>query len=526
MQFKPFFSLSILSQNIIITIILIVLALGLRFYKLGEWSFDIDEIATQIETRSLFENQPLPESIKDHSCNHPDPEKSQFYRLPRLIFVAHFVHWLDYRLCGEDEFGSRVFMAVMGSFSVGIAFLLGRSLFGFSASFILAFLILLSPDHNNHSQFGRFYSQAFLFIEIAFLLGGHVAMKKSVAAAWILVPVSLIMILTHSLSGIVWGILLGGLLIDFFFSNQSNINQSNIETKTKLFLSKIPYRIILILGIWSIVLLLFFWFHIMPLTKSWNAYDMIWRVSPIDSVLTFASTFGQSYLILCVPAWIFVLLHIRKTGWGYWLFCALACGSAIFLLPLKIVFYPWYGFIFSFPFLVILALFISHIGQLLTQSNGRYGWLCGMIWCCFMVLLNITDLNNYYKDGKRYDIRTVCQYIKKHWQTGDQLFYQHQSEIVDYYFPDDMLPIKDIHRYLQYLFDEINKDKNKEKSNHSRSWIIIQQEHYLSLDKKTRDWIDKHCRYEGRFGKSHYGHPKFLEVFLYSPQSPIPSDKF
>ncbi|MDR2441613.1 MAG: hypothetical protein LBE12_19800 [Planctomycetaceae bacterium] len=524
MKQKSFFPLSILSQNIIVAIILIVSALGLRFYKLGEWSFDLDEIATQIETRSLFENQPLPESIKDLPYHHPDPEKSQFYRLPRLIFVAHFVHWLDYRLCGDDEFGSRVFMAIMGSFSVGIAFLLGRSLFGFSTSLILAFLILLLPEHVYQSQNGRFYSQAFLFVEIVFLLGGHVAMKQSVVAAWGLVPVSLIMILSHSLSGIVWGILLGGLLFDFFFSKQSNINQSNLETKTNLFLLKIPYRIILILGIWSIVLLLIFWFHIVPLTKSWNNYDVTWRLSPVDSVLTFASDFGRSYIILCVPAWFFVLLHVRKTGWGYWLFCALTCGSAIFLLPLKMVFYSTYAFTLSFPFLVILALFINHIGQLLTQSNRRYGWLCGVVWCCFMVLLNITELNNYYKDGNRYDIRSACQYIKQYWQPNDQLFCTGLNEIINTYIPIDgvptRLPSKDMNEYLQHHFDKIRKDK--EKSNHSRFWIIMKREHYFLLDKKTRDWIDKHCQYEGSFGKFHYGHPMFLEVFLCSPQSPVP----
>ncbi|MDR2754248.1 MAG: hypothetical protein LBC20_00945 [Planctomycetaceae bacterium] len=524
MQQKSFFPLSVPFQNIIITIILIVLALVLRFYKLGEWSFDGDEIATQIETRSLYENQPLPESIKHHPCHHADPEKSQFYRLPRLIFVAHFVHWLDYCLCGDDEFGSRVFMAIMGSLSVGVAFILGRSLFGFSGSLILAFFILLSPEHVYHSQHGRFYSQAFLFIEIVFLLGGHIAKNRSVVAAWMLIPTSLIMVLSHSLGGIIWGILLCGLLIDFFFSKQSNPNQNDLETKTNLLLSKIPYRIIFILGIGSIVLFLIFLFHIIPFAKSWNNYDMIWRLSPIDSVMTCASNFGQSYMILCIPAWIFVLFRIHKTGWGYWLFCSMACGTAISLLPLKMVFYPWYGFLFSFPFLVILALFINHIGQLLTQSNGRYGWLCGVVWCCFMVLLNIITLNNYYKDGNCYDIRSVCRYIHEHYQAGDQVICPDESEIINVYIPADILPVKNTHKHVQYLLDEIRQDK--EKLNHSRFWIILRREYYISFldwDKKTRDWIDKQCQYEGSFGKFHYGNPKFLDVFLYSPQSPLPA---
>ncbi|MDR2116907.1 MAG: hypothetical protein LBP87_11065, partial [Planctomycetaceae bacterium] len=510
MQPKSFFSLSVLSQNIVITIVLIVSALFLRFYKLGEWSFDVDEIATQVETRSLFENQPLPEFVKFNSCHRPDPEQSQFYRLPRLIFVAHFVHWLDYRLFGYDEWGSRVLMAVMGSLSVGVAFILGRSLFGFSGSLILAFLILLSPEHVYYSQFGRFYSQSFLFIEIVFLLGGYVAMKRSVVAAWALVPASLIMILSHSLSGLIWGILLGGLLIDFFFSKQSHPNQIDSETKTNLFVLKIPYKIIFILGIWSIVLFLIFLFHILPLAKSWNDHNMEWSLSPIDSVLTFASLFGRSYTILCVPACFFVLFHIRNAGLGYWLFCALTCGLAIFLLPLKIYFCLLYGFLFSFPLLVILALFINYIGQLFSQYGGQYGRCCGIVWCCFMVLLNISTLNIYYKDGNRYDFRSACQYIKEHWQSNDHLLCTYSPEIINSYISTDILPIKNTYRYFQDMFDEICK--NQEKPNHWRFWIILSHEDYFFLDRKIRHWLDKHCQYEGNFGKFHYENPKYFEV--------------
>ncbi|MDR1483618.1 MAG: hypothetical protein LBT09_02220, partial [Planctomycetaceae bacterium] len=107
MRQKYFFPLSVQFQNIVITIILITLALFFRFYKLGEWSFDIDEVATQIEVRSFFDHQPLPEAVEVQSAYHPDLEKSQFYRLPQLIFVAHFVHRLNNRFFGNDEWGSR-----------------------------------------------------------------------------------------------------------------------------------------------------------------------------------------------------------------------------------------------------------------------------------------------------------------------------------------------------------------------------------------------------------------------------------
>jgi hypothetical protein len=333
------------------------------------------------------------------------------------------------------------------------------------------------------------------------------------------------MIFSHSLSGLIWGILLCGLLVDFFFSGQSDPNQFNIKTKINLFLSKIPYRIVFILCIESIVLLLIFLFHIMPITKSWNNNDIIYRISPIDSVLTFTSIFGQSYIILCIPACFFILFHLRNTGWGYWLFCALSCGLAIFLLPLNIVFYPWYGYLFAFPLLVILALFIDRIGQLLAQSSKRYGWYCGLVWCCFMVLLNIFALNNYYKDGNRCDFRSACQYVQQEWRLGDQLFCTRAGlEIVNAYLQQDVVPImlrsNGMHEHLQQIFNEIEENSN-EKFNHLRFWIILKREHYLSLDKKTRNWIDGHCRYEGSFGNFRYDSPKYFEVFLCSPRSSV-----
>jgi hypothetical protein len=237
--------------------------------------------------------------------------------------------------------------------------------------------------------------------------------------------------------------------------------------------------------------------------------------------MSYASNFGQSYIILCIPASIFVFLRIRDSGWGYWLFCLLACGSVISLLSLKMFVYSWYSFLFSFPFFVVLALFIDHVGKLLSKFNGRYGWMCGVVWCCFMTLLNASTLNNYYKDGNRYDRRFVCKYIQDHFQAGDQVFSPFTAEVVNTYIPTDILPERNTHRYFTNLFNEISKDKDK--PNPSRFWIILTRGNYISLsdyDKKTRNWIDKNCHHEGSFGKFHYGDTKFLEVFLYSPKSP------
>src|SRR6266849_947728 len=82
-----------------------LLAGGLRFYRLGDWPFYGDELSTFAEVDSLFGNEEV-------------SQYSQGYRLPRLIPVGNFVHFLDYSWFGRDEFGSRVLMAVLGTLQV------------------------------------------------------------------------------------------------------------------------------------------------------------------------------------------------------------------------------------------------------------------------------------------------------------------------------------------------------------------------------------------------------------------------
>ncbi|MDR1962762.1 MAG: glycosyltransferase family 39 protein [Planctomycetaceae bacterium] len=492
--------------------VLVLLAALLRFYGLGTWSFDRDEIATKIECRYFFEHQPLPDSIKGHPCYHPEEEKSQFCRLPRLVCAASFVHWIDCRIFGEDEFGSRFLMAVMGSLSVGIAFLLGRSLFGFSGSLILALLILLSPEHVYNSQNARFYCQAFLMIEIVLLLGGHVAVNRSLFAAICLGPAAIIMVLSHSLTVLIWGILFLGLLIDFFLTREPDRESKN------QFATKIPRKLVLILCAWSIVIFLIVLVHIMPLSQSWNQFET--RISPLDSVLTFAFIFGRPYLILCFPAWVWALLSFRNAGQTYWLFVSLACGTVILLLPLKIIFYQWYGILFAFPLFVILAMFINHIGQLLTCSHQQYGRYCALVWCCFALLLNIAALRNYYKGGDRYDYRSACRYIEQHWQPGDRLICHDGTEIIHQYLPQHDVPTslwaKQSKEWLLSLFDPNKPEKDDPSC--GRYWLILKREIYFAFSEEVREWIDRHGQRQSHFGASRYEEPRVLDVFLCSPQ--------
>ena len=81
------------SRRLLIGVVL--LAGGLRFFRLGAWSFTNDESATLVEEQSLFGAGDAPPG-------------DQTYRLPRLIPLAYTIQHIDYLLFGRDEWGSRV----------------------------------------------------------------------------------------------------------------------------------------------------------------------------------------------------------------------------------------------------------------------------------------------------------------------------------------------------------------------------------------------------------------------------------
>jgi hypothetical protein len=490
-------------------VVLVTLAVLLRFYHLGTWSHGFDENYTTMETHYFLDGQPIPSYMFQNSTF--DPQQSQFARLPKMLIAAYFVHWFDYRLFGDDEFGSRVVPAVMGSLCVGIVFLLAYPLFGFSASLILAVLVLIFPDHILHSQNNRFYSQAFLCISTVLLLGGYVAVKRSVIVSILLGVVSVLMVLTHSLTGVIWGIFLTGLLANFLV--MKIIDRKNVSWKNIL-----PYKIILILGFWSIILLVILVVHIMPLARSWNNFPTS-DITSIHAIVGLAFSLGCFFSLLCVPGWLFILYNFRNTGNIYWLTCATLCGMAIFFLPMKIAYISHYSFLFSFPFLVILALFIDWVGKLIIQSKISYCYSLCYAWIIFVLFSNILGLASYYQDGGRYDLRAACQYIREHWQPNDRIICFPLE--MNRYIPE--LEPKITARDKKYTTFQQILDQNQDCI--GNLWIPVVFNRY-EPEENTRYWLYNHTKYQTRFGKKRYDfNVHYIELFLYSPQSPLPKSQ-
>jgi 4-amino-4-deoxy-L-arabinose transferase-like glycosyltransferase len=121
------------------------LALVLRLYKLGAWSFWIDEIFT-INAAQFVWDWPLE-------------------RMPLNLLLIHYaLNWF-----GIGEWSARIVPALIGTVSIPILFFPVRRLFGPITAVITAILIATAPWHIFWSQNARFYALLMLFYNIGLL---------------------------------------------------------------------------------------------------------------------------------------------------------------------------------------------------------------------------------------------------------------------------------------------------------------------------------------------------------------------
>jgi mannosyltransferase len=133
-----------------------LLAAMLRFYKLGEWSFWIDEIFTI--------NRALAQYSNFETIVHYLPPNS--YWVPSsFILTAQALN-----MFGISEWSARLVPTVIGVITIPILYFPLRSIFGKQIALISLVLLALSTWHIEWSQNARFYSSLMLFQILALIL--------------------------------------------------------------------------------------------------------------------------------------------------------------------------------------------------------------------------------------------------------------------------------------------------------------------------------------------------------------------
>jgi len=130
-----------------------LLAAVLRLYKLGEWSFWIDEIYTIERAQMHYAN---PELI----LRNIPPAR---YWMPlSTILTAQAIN-----LWGVSEWGTRFVSMMIGTITIPVLYFPMKKLLGVGVTLVALLLLALSPWHIFWSQNARFYTALMLFSTLA-----------------------------------------------------------------------------------------------------------------------------------------------------------------------------------------------------------------------------------------------------------------------------------------------------------------------------------------------------------------------
>jgi uncharacterized membrane protein len=141
-----------------------VLGAALRFYKLGEWSFWIDEINT-INRATLHYGE------LDLLLNHIPPTRN-------WVPVSTILTAQALNIWGVSEWSARLASVLIGIASIPILYFPTRKVFGTWVALIAALLLAVSPWHLYWSQNARFYASLLLFYSLA-LISFHFGLERN-----------------------------------------------------------------------------------------------------------------------------------------------------------------------------------------------------------------------------------------------------------------------------------------------------------------------------------------------------------
>ena len=145
-----------------------ILALFLRFYKLGEWSFWIDELFT---IRDAFNHNTI--SIRDVFLIDPN----QDYGFSFISVTLIFVRWV-LTAFGITEFNARFIPALVGSITIPVLFFPIRRITGSTIALFTVFFLAISPWHIFLSQNARYYTPLIIFATLS-LFAFYFSLEKN-----------------------------------------------------------------------------------------------------------------------------------------------------------------------------------------------------------------------------------------------------------------------------------------------------------------------------------------------------------
>ncbi len=386
---------------------LVLFGFALRFWRLGTWSFESDEVFM------------LRDSI------HPTLRNPR----PLLYFLNHYV---VAPLTPLNEFGLRLLPAVFGVLAIPAFYLVIRRLVGTRSALFATFLLTVSPLLVIFSQFARYWSLVFLLCAI-YPYALYLGVRERDRGMLILGIVTFVLAcLAHPASVLLIG---GpGVWLAFTYLRPSYIRRA---WNQKLLRWGIITAVILALVIAvRFVPILLRWVSIHDTMGAFGQYLLAPKLAPGLKQLKYLLAFTEGLTLpvtLTGAVGIYLLAKSGNRTLGLYL-AGLVLFPIIFLslVSLRTPVSTYYLLPTTPVFFIGAGVFLSRISEV--DWGFRARWLMPATALLLILDAGTPTLISQYRNGRRYDFKAAARWLEKRVTPNDVIF-SDQPVAMGYYLP-------------------------------------------------------------------------------------------
>jgi mannosyltransferase len=386
-------------------------AAGLRLYKLGEWSFWIDEIYTLNHAVAHFSS---PELILQHI-----PPARNWVPVSVILTAQAVGAW------GISEWNARFVSALVGILSIVVFYFPVKRMFGTHVALVAMLLLAIAPWHIYWSQNARFYTSLLLFYSLA-LFAFYFAIEQDRPLFFGLFYVLFYFAMSERMIAIVlFPIIAAYLLVLWIFPIE---RPRGFRVRNLVILST-PIIVFLLLQLILFAVTGAFIF----------SYDIDALAPPIDSPIRLLIIIAFSIGVPLLLLGFFSSLHLisQRDRAGIFIFIAAVIPPALIALASPFFFIvERYAFVSLLFWIILAAVGISRVFSILDRR--------GIALAIGIFAILLTDAAGshlmYYQinHGDRLNWREVTGYVRERKQSGD-LVVSTRAKLASYYLAEEAL---------------------------------------------------------------------------------------
>lgn len=452
-------------RNFQIEIVLVgfisLIAVGFRFYKLGEWSFWYDEMFTIRDLGGVFEAG------------------------LRGLKVSRILIGISVSYLGINEWSARLAPALVGILTIPAIYIPTRKIFGVPVALLGGLLLGVSTWHLYWSQNVRFYTTLLLFYSLALFLF-YFGIEKD--RPWYLV-LSMVFLGLAVLERL-FALFLVPVVILYLVA----VKLLPFEKPAGLKLRNI--LLILLPGIlvgpvvgWRFIQSPALWLE----SFGWINNNPLWLFSG------FAYYVGIPVLCLGFAGAIYLLLKKERIGLLLFLSAVIPITSIMFISMFQYA-ANRYAFVSLSSWIILASVAVIS----LLRYTPKGGWILAAGIIAVMIVDAVGDNLLYYRyqHGNRDDWKSAFEYIRKNKEPGDRVAVTN-TLIGNYYLKEATFSIE---RQTPEIF----------KNNPQRTWIVED----MNLGEKNPQllaWIQKNADLRSNFDVIVLARNFKMRVYLYTP---------